>query len=141
VRNPPRAHRVVDQHGQPIRFHPRVPLFAGPEMSRSRARTGGTCWSYVGDEARPRVLRGNEIETEHHVRLMWSNYQAVLADPEIKMMLFAWNSLFIAVAAVVLQVLDLVAGGLRLRAPGMELARPGVFRLSRHLDDPRSGDP
>ena len=104
VRNRRLPTAVVDLHGQPIPFHPPVPLLA-VEDEPLKGADGRNLLVFVGDEEKPRVLRGNEIVTEHHVRLMWSNYTAVLADPEIKMMLFAWNSLFIAVSAVVLQVL------------------------------------
>ena len=49
-------------------------------------------------------MAGREIPVESHVRLLGSNYQTVLADPQIKMSLFAWNSVFICVCVVALQL-------------------------------------
>jgi multiple sugar transport system permease protein len=48
--------------------------------------------------------QGARSRSTSHVRLLGSNYQTVLADPQIKMSLFAWNSVFICVCVVALQL-------------------------------------
>jgi ABC-type glycerol-3-phosphate transport system permease component len=61
--------------------------------------------AFVGDETKPRTVLGSELQLKRQVRLVWSNYQTVLTDPNVKMSLFAWNSLFIAICVTALQVL------------------------------------
>jgi len=141
VRNRPRAHRGGSTStANPIPF-PSPGALLQVEMSRSRAADGrNPGWSSSATRQGRGSLRGTRSETEHHVRLCGRTNQAVLADPESKMMLFAWTACFIAVAAVVLQVLTSSLAPSPSRAWEWSWRDRVFLRLSRHLDDPRSGD-
>jgi len=90
--------------GTAVRYAPAFPIFrTADDPLKADERTDLT--AFVGDEAAPRSVLGSEVALSTRFRLVWSNYQAVLTDPNVKMTLFAWNSLFIAVCVVVLQVL------------------------------------
>lgn len=90
--------------GTAVRYEPAFPVFrTADDPLKADERTD--LLAFVGDEPAPRSVLGSEIALSQRFRLVWSNYQAVLTDPNVKMTLFAWNSLFIAVCVVVLQVL------------------------------------
>ena len=95
---------LCQSDGTAVRYEPAFPVFrTADDPLKSDERNDLT--AFVGDEAAPRGVLGSEIALSQRFRLVWSNYQAVLTDPNVKMTLFAWNSLFIAVCVVVLQVL------------------------------------
>lgn len=89
--------------GTAVRYAPAFPVFRTAD-DPLKADEREDLLVYVGDEAAPRTILGSELALESRLRLAWSNYQTVLADPNVKMTLFAWNSLFIAVCVVVLQL-------------------------------------
>jgi multiple sugar transport system permease protein len=89
--------------GGAVHYEPAFPVFrTADDPLRADERTD--LIAFVGDEAKPRTVNGAEIQLQSKVRLVWSNYQTVLTDPNVKMTLFAWNSLFIAVCVVFLQL-------------------------------------
>lgn len=89
--------------GAAVRYQAAFPIFrTADDPLRADERTDLV--AFVGDEAAPRAVVGSEVALQHRLRLVWSNYQTVLTDPNVKMTLFAWNSLFIAVCVVVLQL-------------------------------------
>lgn len=103
VRNARMAAKVVTDAGLPIRFEAPFPVYKSaddPLMVNAKTEL----MAYVGDAPGPRRVLGREVETDQHLRLMWSNYRSVLMDPDIKMSLYAWNSLFISVCVVLLQL-------------------------------------
>lgn len=95
---------LCQDDGVAVRFTPAFPVFRTVDDPLQDA-AGRDLLAFVGDESEPRTVRGGELRLTRRLRLMWSNYQTVLTDPQIKLTLFAWNSLFIAVAVVALQVL------------------------------------
>jgi multiple sugar transport system permease protein len=89
--------------GSAVHYEPAFPVFrTADDPLRADERTD--LIAFVGDETSPRTVNGNEIALQQSIRLVWSNYQTVLTDPNVKMTLFAWNSLFIAVMVVFLQL-------------------------------------
>ncbi len=90
--------------GTAVRFEPAFPIFRTAD-DPLKADERSDLIAFVGDEPAARPVLGSEVALSQRFRLMWSNYQTVLTDPNVKMTLFAWNSLFIAVCVVILQVL------------------------------------
>lgn len=90
--------------GTAVTYEPAFPVFR-TAADALKADERNDLLTFVGDEVAPRSVLGSEVVLSRHVRLVWSNYQIVLTDPNVKLTLFAWNSLFIAVSVVVLQVL------------------------------------
>lgn len=95
---------IVDSHGRPIVYNPPFPMLK-TEDDPLKGRDGSDLMVFVGDEQDARAVRGSELALDRSVRLLFSNYLTVLADPEIRMSLYAWNSLFVSVSVVLLQVL------------------------------------
>ena len=95
---------IVDASGTPVPYEAPFPLFRSAD-DPLKDGDGRTLLAFVGDETRPRAVLGRELAITTSVRLLWSNYQTVLADPQIKLSLFAWNSLFISICVVALQLL------------------------------------
>lgn len=95
---------LVDASGTPVRYEAPFPLFRSLD-DPLKGTDGRDLLVFVGDEAQPRPVLGRELAVETRMRLLWSNFQTVLADPQIKLSLFAWNSLFISVSVVILQLL------------------------------------
>jgi ABC-type glycerol-3-phosphate transport system permease component len=95
---------LIDGSGLPVPYEAPFPLFRTVE-DPLRGADGRPLLAFVGDEPQPRLVLGGELAVGTSVRLLWSNYQTVLADPQIKLSLFAWNSLLISVCVVVLQLL------------------------------------
>ena len=89
--------------GEAVKFAPAFPVFR-TEDDPLKADEHSDLMVFVGDETKARTITGREIALTSHMRLVWANYQTVLTDPNVKMTLFAWNSLFIAVFVVALQV-------------------------------------
>ena len=113
--------------GTAVIYEPAFPLFRTAD-DPLRADAHSDLVAFVGDEVQPRSVRGSEVALSRRFRLMWSNYQTVLTDPQVKLSLFAWNSLFTAVAITVLQLLTCSLAAFafsRLRWPG----RDAVFLL------------
>jgi len=90
--------------GIAVRYEAAFPVFRTAD-DPLKADERSDLAAFVGDEPAPRAVLGSEIALTRQIRLMWSNYETVLTDPNVKMTLFAWNSLFIAVCVVALQVL------------------------------------
>ncbi len=90
--------------GEAVRFTPAFPVFR-TEDDALKADERSDLMVFVGDEPAPRTIAGRELALTRHARFVWSNYQTVLTDPNVKMTLFAWNSLFISVSVVLLQIL------------------------------------
>jgi|GEM_PF-3577486 len=103
VRNNLLPTEIVDARGMPLTYQPPFPVYLSDDDPLTDA-SGSPLVAFVGDEREPRRVAGREIPVESHVRLLGSNYQTVLADPQIKMSLFAWNSVFICVCVVALQL-------------------------------------
>jgi multiple sugar transport system permease protein len=103
VRNSRRETAIVDQHGSPLIYSAPFPLYVSDEDPIKRDANTNLLVYREGAEEATTVL-GRELEVDSHLRLLWSNYQTVLADPSIKMSLFAWNSLFMSVCVVALQL-------------------------------------
>ena len=98
-----RPAKIVDARGLPILFESTFPLYRtddDPIMADQRREL----LVYVGEETEPRTIAGRELEVEEQFRLLWSNYSIVFADPQIKMSLFAWNTLFVCVAVVMMKL-------------------------------------
>jgi len=95
---------VVDDRGLPVAWDPPFPMLK-TEEDPLKGLDGQDLMVFVGAEPEARAVRGAELQLERHIRLLFSNYQTVLTDPQIRMSLFAWNSLFVAVCVVALQVL------------------------------------
>ncbi len=104
VRDNRRPTAIVDASGSPVPYEAPFPLFRSAD-DPLKDRDGRTLMAFVGDETRPRPVLGRELAITTSVRLLWSNYQTVLADPQIKLSLFAWNSMFISICVVVLQLI------------------------------------
>lgn len=95
---------IVDSGGTPVPYHAPFPQLRSLD-DPLKGTDGRDLLAFIGDEERPRRVLGRELAVETSIRLLWSNYQAVLADPQIKLSFFAWNSLFISVCVVLLQLL------------------------------------
>ncbi len=104
VRDNLRPTAIVDHAGIPLVYRAPFPVYLSDDDPLSDAG-GRPLLAYVGAAPVARKLYGRELPVKHQLRLLGSNYQTVLADPQIKLSLFAWNSLFIAVCVVALQLL------------------------------------
>ncbi len=103
VRDNLRPTMVVDSQGIPVAYRPPFPIYLSDDDPLAAA-AGRPLLAFVGAASEPRKVYGREIPVAHRLRLLGSNYQTVLSDPQIKMSLFAWNSVFIAVCVVALQL-------------------------------------
>lgn len=98
-----RPARLVTDDGRPIAYKAPFPIFL-TEEEPLKADEGAILYTFVGEEDTARPVAGGELALRKEFRLLWSNYVTVLADPEIKMSLYAWNSMFIAVCVVLLKL-------------------------------------
>jgi len=103
VRNKRRPAKVVTDDGIPIDFAAPFPLYTSEDGNLKR-NSKDDLVVFVGNEAEARRISGREVETESYIRFLWSNYATVFADRNIKMSLFAWNSLFVAIVTVALKL-------------------------------------
>jgi multiple sugar transport system permease protein len=105
VRTLRRANLVVDDRGLPVPFRAPSPQWRGEDEPLADA-AGATLLVRVGSASAPAAaILGRDVERHERIRLVASNYLTVVNDPEIKMSLFAWNSLFVSIATVALQVI------------------------------------
>ncbi len=105
VRDSTRETAIVDSRGMPLIYKPPCPVYLSPDEPLMDAG-GKPLLVFAGEDVRsPRTILGREVAVQTHLRLMWSNYATVLADPTIKMSLFAWNSCFLCSCVVILQLL------------------------------------
>jgi multiple sugar transport system permease protein len=105
VRFQRRANLLTDGRGLPIRYQSAFPVLRTPDDPLLDA-AGTPLLVRVGSAtAAPITILGRDVATDTSVRLVTSNYQTVLSDPSIKMSLFAWNSLFVCICTVMLQIL------------------------------------
>jgi ABC-type glycerol-3-phosphate transport system permease component len=104
VRDNQRPTAIVDRRGIPVPYRPPFPVYLSDDDPLADA-AGRPLLAFVGAAAAPRKVYGREIPVDRRLRLLGSNYQTVLSDPQIKMSLFAWNSVFIAVCVVALQLI------------------------------------
>ncbi len=103
VRFQRRPAKVVTAAGLPIDFEPPFPIYRSdddPLMANSR----DPLMVFLGDAELATTVPGRALETHSRFRLQWANFETVLMDPDVKMSLFAWNSFFIAVCVVFLQL-------------------------------------
>jgi multiple sugar transport system permease protein len=104
VRDNQRPTMIVDHHGLPVTYRPPFPIYLSDDDPLADAQ-GRPLLAFVGADQAPRKVYGREVPVVLRLRLLGSNYQTVLSDPQIKMSLFAWNSVFIAVCVVALQLI------------------------------------
>ncbi len=118
---------ILDKDRKTIAFHPAFPVLRGDRDALTDA-AGNELRGIFHGETTARVIYGSDVSKASRVRFMWSNYTTVLRDPDIKFSLYAWNSLFVAVIVMILQVITSSMAGFafaRLEWPG----RDRVFLL------------